>query len=115
MVTLAALLLWAGAGYAQCRWSMRAMDLEWAAHPGKPVKMPGEAQRLVWICFGVAAVWLSLRSGLAAGRKWTKTFGLVSWDERVRKRVLTGQPVPPRLVKLYGASGLVGCLAGVMR
>ena len=106
-------LLWLAAGYWQCRWSMRAMDLERAAHPGQPLKMPREAQRLVWICFGASAVWLSLHSALAAGRKWTKVIGLPSWRERVRQRVLTGEPVPASMVKLFGAFGLLGGFAGV--
>jgi hypothetical protein len=112
-VVLVVVSLWVAAGYWQCRWSLRAMALEQAAHPGQPLKMPSEAQRPLWIWFGAAAAWLSLRSALAAGRKWTKVIGLPSWDERVRQRVLTGEPVPPRMIKLFGAFGLLGCLAAV--
>ncbi len=112
-VVAVAVLLWLAAGYGQCRWSLRAMALEREAHPDTPLKIPAQAHRLVWVCLGASVAWMSLRGALAAGRKWTKVIGLPSWDERVRQRVLTGEPVPPRMIKLFGVFGLLGCLAAV--
>jgi hypothetical protein len=92
---------------------MKSIERWQETHLKELTALPEARRSPLWILTGGAVVWLTMRGALAMGGRWATTFGVTSWNDRVRRRVLTGEPVPPGLVKFFGAYGVAGCLVGV--